>query len=141
MKVNEIMTRDPACCTPETRLQDIARLMSEQNCGAIPVVENENSHRLLGIVTDRDIALRAFNQGEGDPSAMTAADCMTKPVYTVQQNASIDDCWQQMAEHQVRRVPVVDEAGECCGIVAQADLARSDPNAASQFLRRVSQAN
>src|SRR5258708_21178961 len=100
MQVQEIMTYNPACCTPNMDLQQVAKLMIQYNCGALPVVEDEQSKRLIGIITDRDITCRMVAQGE-NPFAATAADCMTSPVYTVAPDADIQDCIHVMAEHQV----------------------------------------
>src|ERR1043165_5792558 len=102
MQVQEIMSNNPACCTPEMDLQQVAKMMTQYNCGALPVVEDEKSKRLIGIITDRDITCRAVAQGQ-NPFAATAADCMTSPVYTVSPNTDIADCIHVMEEHQIRR--------------------------------------
>ena len=124
MKVKDIMTSDPACCTPDTGLKDVARMMVENDCGEIPIVESEESQRPIGVITDRDIACRAVARGL-NPLDLTAKDCMTSPCVTVTPETSVEECCQTMEEHQIRRVPVVDASGACCGIVAQADIARN----------------
>jgi len=126
MQVQEIMTDNPACCIPEMDLQQVAKLMTRYNCGAIPVVEDEQSKRLVGIITDRDITCRAVAEGQ-NPFAATVADCMTSPVFTVAPDTDLEDCIRVMEEHQVRRIPVRDGGGSCCGMVAQADIARCAP--------------
>lgn len=123
MQVKEIMTGNPACCTRETGLKDVARMMVEHDCGAIPVVENEKSQKLVGIVTDRDITCRIVAEGK-NPLELKASDCMTKTVVSVEPETSLEECSRLMEQHQVRRIPVVDSQGVCCGMVAQADLAR-----------------
>lgn len=123
MKVKEIMSKDPACCTRETSLQDVAVLMVEHDCGEIPVVDNMQSKRPVGVVTDRDITVRTVALGK-NPLELRARDCMSSPAVTVTPETSLDDCCNLMEENQLRRVPVVDEAGCCCGIVSQADIAQ-----------------
>ncbi|HEU0185813.1 MAG TPA: CBS domain-containing protein [Blastocatellia bacterium] len=126
MQVKDIMTRDLACCTPDTNLQDVARLMVECDCGEIPVVENKQNMKPMGVVTDRDICCRTVAEGK-NPLQMTAGDCMSSPCVTVTQEMSVEDCCRVMKENQIRRVPVVDESGACRGIVSQADIAKHAP--------------
>jgi len=120
MRAIELMSRNPAICTPETAIERAAQLMDAHDCGCLPVVET-GTGRVVGVVTDRDIAVRAVANGRmpqswvrdvmsSDPSCCSPAD----DVETVQ---------RIMADRQVRRVPVVDEQGYCIGIIAQADLA------------------
>ena len=121
MQVQEIMTRNPACCAPDANLEEVARLMADHDCGEIPVLDEQG--RPLGVVTDRDIACRAVAEGK-DPKQTAAGEVMTSPAVTTTQDASVEDCCAQMEQHQIRRVPVVDASGGCCGMVAQADIAR-----------------
>jgi CBS domain-containing protein len=123
MQVKDIMTTDPACCTPDTALQRVAEMMVENDCGEIPVVDNIASMRPVGVITDRDITCRTVAKGL-NPLVMTAGDCMTTPCVTVTPDMSLDECCRRMEENQIRRVPVVDAGGACCGIVALADVAR-----------------
>ena len=116
----DVMTPDPQCCSPETLLNEVANLMVEADCGEIPVVDA--SKRLIGVVTDRDIVCRVVAKGK-NPSAVTAAECMTQPVVAVPQDTTLDEVVAVMEENQIRRVPVVDASGGCCGIIAQADVA------------------
>ena len=120
MQVREIMTENPACCSPDASIQEAARLMMEHDCGEIPVVDGQN--RPVGVVTDRDISCRAVAQGK-DPARTTVREVMSEPVVTVKPEDSVESCCQSMEENQIRRVPVVDESGSCCGMVAQADIA------------------
>lgn len=139
MQVQEIMTSDPCCCTPEMDLQQVAKMMTMHNCGAIPVVENEQSKRLTGIITDRDITCRAVADGR-IPFAATVADIMTRQVYSVTPDTDIEECIRMMEEHQVRRMPVCDGGGCCCGMVAQADIARCTPEQlAGELIKEMSQ--
>lgn len=126
MKIEEIMTLDPACCEPETDLQEVARLMIKKNCGAIPIIENQKSKKLVGIITDRDIVVRTVAEGKS-PLFTIAKDIMTENVLRLTPEASLEECCELMEKNQVRRIVVVDEDGACIGIVAQADIARKAP--------------
>ena len=134
------MTSDPACCTPDTNLQDVACMMIECDCGAIPVVDNLDSGRVIGMITDRDITCRTVAQGK-NPLDLTAGDCMTSDVACVIPGATLQDLERLMESRQVRRVPVIDDSGCCCGIVAQADIARNAPeHDTAEVVREISQA-
>ena len=139
MEVREIMTPNPVCCTPDTSLEAVARLMLRHDCGEIPVVDSEDTMRLIGVITDRDIVCRSLAQGE-DPLRMAVKDCMSAPAVTVTPETSLDECCQAMEEHQIRRVPVANQDGCCCGMVSQADIARRAPSQqAAEVVREVSQ--
>lgn len=120
MEVLELMTSDPATCRPETSLAEVARLLVENDCGAIPVVDAAG--RPVGIVTDRDIVVRCVAEGKS-PLERTARDCMTSGTVTVAPGTDVKECLELMRGHQIRRIPVVDESGRCVGIVSQADVA------------------
>jgi CBS domain-containing protein len=124
MNVSEIMTKDPACCTPDTSLQDVAKMMVDSDCGCIPVVDSKDSKMPVGMITDRDITCRVVAKGQ-NPLDLTAQDAMTTTVVSVTPETSIEDCCNLMEESQIRRVAVVDANGACCGIVAQADVANN----------------
>ena len=125
MHVQDIMTRDPACCAKDASAQDAARLMVENDCGEIPVIDSEGG--LVGVITDRDICCRVV--AEGKSSGTRVEDIMTQSVVTVTPDTDVDACCYTMESNQVRRVPVIDDAGKCCGMVSQADIARSDADA------------
>jgi CBS domain-containing protein len=125
-KASDIMTSHPAYALPEDRLGEIAKLMCDRDCGEIPIVENEETLRPVGVVTDRDIACRAVAEGK-NPLDMSAAECMSRPCVTVDSGADIEECLALLNQHQIRRLPVVDEKGALCGMVAQADIARTAP--------------
>jgi CBS domain-containing protein len=133
------MSVNPSCCTPDTKLQDVAQLMVQCDCGEIPVVEDRRTMKPVGVVTDRDITCRAVAEGR-NPLDLAARDVMSKPVVTVSPDTSFDECAKTMEDHQIRRVPVVDEHGCLCGIVAQADVANyAPPKKAAEVVREVSQ--
>ena len=118
----DLMTANPQCCTADTPLNEVAQLMVECDCGEIPVVDS--GKKLIGVITDRDIVCRVVAKGT-NPSAATARDAMTQPVISVSENTSLQDVLATMEDHQIRRLPVVDASGSCCGIIAQADIALS----------------
>jgi CBS domain-containing protein len=117
----EIMTPSPQCCSADTPLNEVANLMVEADCGEIPVTDASN--RLIGVITDRDIVCRVVAKGK-NPSAVTAGECMTDQVVVVNEDTSLEAVVSVMEENRIRRVPVVDASGCCCGIIAQADVAR-----------------
>ena len=122
MNVSEIMTKDPACCTADTPLQEVAQIMVEHDCGCVPIVDSEDSRMPVGMLTDRDITTRVVAKGQ-NPLDLTAGDAMTSTVVSVTPDTSVEECCNVMEQSQIRRVAVVDENGACCGIVAQADVA------------------
>jgi len=126
VKVKDVMSESITCCSPDARLPEVARAMIECDCGEIPVVDDKERMRPIGVVTDRDIVVRAV-AAEQDTRELKAAECMTSPCVTTTPETSLDDCMQLMEQHRIRRVPVVDASGSCCGIVAQADIARHAP--------------
>ena len=137
MRVRELMTKSPACCPPDMPLRDVAKLMVEFDCGEIPVVDRK-ANQPIGVITDRDITCRVVAAGK-DPAGLSAKDCMSSPVVTVTPDTSVEECTRIMEANRVRRVPVVDAAGSCCGIVAQADLAACMPEqAAGHAVREIS---
>lgn len=127
IQAKELMSPHPTCCTPETSIREAARLMREHDCGCLPVQESQGTGRVVGVVTDRDIATRAV--AEGRTSETAVSEVMSGDPSCCRPEDSARDVERIMAERQVRRVPVVDEAGCCIGMVAQADLARSSVSA------------
>lgn len=122
MRVKEIMTSKPICCTPKTNLKTVAEMMLEHDCGEIPVVNNETDLKPIGVITDRDIVCRAVAQGKNPLKGM-AREYMTEPCVTVDLEATVEDCCKVLEKNKIRRLPVVDEQGHCRGIVSQADIA------------------
>ena len=139
MIVREIMTANPMCCTPDSSLPEVARMMVQKDCGEIPVLEDEESRLPIGVLTDRDIVCRTI-ANDRNPLDLTAADCMTKSIVTVTPNMSLEECCRIMEEKLIRRVPVVDDSGACIGIVAVADVAlHTGKNVAGHVIREVSE--
>ncbi|KGQ20444.1 CBS domain protein [Lysobacter dokdonensis DS-58] len=135
--VTSVMTANPACATPETPLRDVARMMIENDCGEIPVVDTQGMP--VGVVTDRDITVRIVAEGR-DIMGATASDAMSAPVQTVREDSSLKDATELMEAAKIRRVPVVDAKGKLTGIIAVADIARAGKDArTAQVVKEVSE--
>jgi CBS domain-containing protein len=122
MKVTDIMTENPAFCSVDTPLQEVARMMAECDCGSIPVTDQSN--KPIGVVTDRDITIRTLAHGK-NPFEMIAGEVMTDNPVTVTPDTSLEECCNIMEKNQIRRIIVVNENGAVCGVVAQADVANN----------------
>lgn len=138
MHVRELMTADPACCTADTPLTEVAKMMQQFDCGCIPVVDDMDSKKPVGMITDRDITIRTLAEGR-NPMEMSASDAMTTNVVTVKPETSLEECCNLMEQQQIRRVAVVDEKGSCCGMIAQADIAiNADGRKTAEVVQEVS---
>lgn len=134
--VRDAMTPSVRTPSPSQSLAEAAQLMKSDDVGSIPIVEEG---RLVGIVTDRDIAIRAVAEGI-DPSAVTIADVASRDLVTVEPDQDLDEALALMARHQVRRLPVVEEDGRLVGILAQADVAlEAKEKKAGELLEQISQ--
>ena len=120
-KVHDVMTDSPRCVTPETSVSDAAVLMESEDVGSLPILDGDH---LAGVVTDRDIVIRAIAKGK-DPRGMAVRDVASRELVTVQADDDLMDALQLMATRQVRRLPVVDENNRLVGILSQADVAVS----------------
>jgi CBS domain-containing protein len=121
MRVQEIMTPNPACCTPQDTVERAAQLMAENDCGLLPVVQEKGNSRVVGVITDRDIAVRGVALGKKPDTRVS--ELMTPAPFSCPPDARIDDVERVMSDRQVRRVVIVDDDNCCVGIVAQADIA------------------
>jgi CBS domain-containing protein len=117
--IKEVMTSDVRACEPNATAVEAAKLMAKQDVGPIPVVEEG---RLVGLVTDRDIVVRVVAEGR-DPNITTVGEIASRDLVTVSPDEDLDEGLKLLAQHQVRRLPVVD-GDRLVGIVAQADIAR-----------------
>lgn len=141
-KCNEIMTKNPVCCLPDDGVAKAAELMKSGNIGSIPVVESEQTKKLVGIVTDRDLALKIIAEGR-DAKSTKVESVMTHKVVTCHADDDLQKALDAMTEHQLRRIPVVDNDNRIVGIIAQADVAtRADqPEKTAEMVKEISQAN
>ena len=141
-KCHEVMTKNPVCCWPNDSAAKAAELMKSGNIGSIPVIENEQIQKLVGIVTDRDLALKIVAKGLDAKSTKVEA-VMTHKVVTCMADDDLQKALNAMAEHQLRRIPIVDNNHRVVGIIAQADVAtRADqPEKTAEMVKEISQAN
>lgn len=134
MKIENVMTRDVKVVTPDASIQQAAQLMDQLNVGALPVC---NGDRLLGMITDRDITIRATAAGL-TPADTKVADAMTGDVHWCYADDDVDALIRTMGDVQIRRIPVVDEDKRLVGIVSLGDLADDRISGAEKTLRRIS---
>jgi CBS domain-containing protein len=118
--IRDAMTSNPTTVEPSTTVQEAARTMKSEDVGSLPIVEGD---RLVGVVTDRDLAIRILAEGKGLDT--TVGEIASKDVVTVDPQQSIEEAGRLMAQHQIRRLPVTEEDGKLVGILAQADVAQS----------------
>lgn len=137
MLVKQCMIKDVKLASPQTTIKEIARKMRDGDFGAMPVAEND---RLVGMVTDRDIVIRAVCEGK-DPNTTTAKDCMTKQVLYCYEDQTLEEVAKNLGDNQIRRVPVLTREKRLVGIVALGDIAVSDvdPKKVEETLSHISQ--
>lgn len=123
MTCKDLMTSKPACCTPNDTAAKAAQLMKSKDVGPIPVVAGESDKRVVGIVTDRDLALKVIAEGR-DANTVLVEEVMTRHPACCQESEDLESALRLMSMHQVRRVPVVDKNFHLVGIISQADIAR-----------------
>src|SRR5262249_27819335 len=121
MKVREVMSSNPICCLPTDTAEKVAKSLREHNIGSIPVVIDQQTRKLIGIITDRDLCCSIVADGL-DPKRTAIEKFVTPNPVSCRDGENLEHCERAMQEHQVRRIPVVDGAGTVIGIVAQADL-------------------
>ena len=135
MKVSEVMTREVQTVSPDQPAQDAASFMLQANAGSIPVIDGE---RLIGMITDRDIAVRGVAKGYGPDTPVR--ELMSNDIVCAQEDDNVEDVATKMSEAQVRRLPVIDQDQRLCGIVSLGDLAReTNSESAHEALEGVSQ--
>jgi CBS domain-containing protein len=136
------MTKNPFCCLPNDSVEKAASMMKRENVGSIPVIETEQTKKLIGIVTDRDLALKIIAGGL-DPKSTKVNAVMTHEVVTCLEDDDVQKALDAMAEHQLRRIPVVNTDNTIVGIIAQADVATrvDQPKKTAEMVKEISQAN
>jgi CBS domain-containing protein len=140
MQVRDVMTKDPSSVTPAATIREAAQLMQRENVGIVPVVEEKSTNRLLGVVTDRDIALRIVAEGR-DAGTRVSEVMSSNQLRTCTPDDDVDEAMEAMASEQVRRIPIVDGRGALVGIVAQADIVRKtrDEDKAGNTVKEISE--
>jgi len=141
-KCNEVMTKNPVCCLPNDMVAKVAQLMKSKDIGPVPIIENEQTKKLVGIVTDRDLALKIVAEGR-DAKSTKAEEVMTRKVVTCRGEDDVQKALDAMSEHQLRRIPVVDNDNRIVGIIAQADVATrvDQPAKTAEVVKDISQSN
>lgn len=135
MQVRDLMTEGPVGCSPSNSILDVAKLMAKHDCGMIPVLDGAG--KPIGVLTDRDIVCRVIARSMATDTVVR--EVMSGPAVTVTPDTMIDACCRLMEANQVRRLPVVDDDGCCCGMVTQADIAlHTSDEMAADVVRDVS---
>ena len=139
MKAREIMTTNPESVTPSDSVQSAARIMRDSDVGIVPVVDDQQSRRLRGVITDRDITVRCV--AEGRDGNCRVSDLMSNDLVTARPDDDVGQIMDRMKSEQIRRVPIVDDNNCLVGIVAQADLALDGPSdrAVGEVVERISE--
>ena len=134
--IREVMTANPRSIERSTPVAEAARLMRDENVGSLPITEGD---RLVGTITDRDITIRVTAEGR-DPQSTTVGDVASTDLVTIDPQQDLDEALRLMAQHQVRRLPVVEEDGRLVGILAQADVAtEAGPQETGRVVGEISQ--
>ena len=138
MKIKEVMSSNPSCCLPTDTAQHVAKLMCDRNVGSLPVVIDQQSRKLVGMITDRDLCCKVLGQGLDPRSTRIDRFIAAAPV-TCRDGENLEKCERAMQEHQVRRVPIIDSEDRVIGIVSLADLAlRDKPERISKTVAEIS---
>lgn len=140
MTCQEVMTVEPVCCVPDDRVTEVARVMRAQDVGSVPVVDDLANRRLIGMVTDRDLAIRVIAEGR-DADDTSVRDVMSMNPVACQATDVYQEALRAMGEHQLRRIPVIDGDGRLAGIIAQADVATrlAEPSTTGAVVEAISE--
>ncbi len=141
-RCDEVMTKDPICCLADDVVAKAAQIMKDRDIGSVPVIENEHSRKLVGIVTDRDLALQVVAYGY-DPKTTKVAYVMSHGVVTCRAEDNLQEALDLMSDYQLRRIPVVDNHDQIIGIIAQADVALrgNQPEKTAMTVKEISQSS
>lgn len=138
----DLMTSNPICCLATDNVKSVAETMKRENIGPIPVIDGEQTRKLIGVITDRDLALKVV--GEGRDAASTKVEAvMTRKVVTCRADDSMQRALDAMAENQLRRIVIVDQEYKVLGIISQADVATrvDQPEKTAEMVKEISQSN
>ena len=141
MNCSEVMTDNPVCCLSTDLVSQAARLMRREDVGPVPVINDDRTRQLIGIVTDRDLAIKVVAESR-DSNRTTVGDVMTSTIVVCRASEDVSSAIKAMEEHQIRRVPVIDDEGRIVGIISQADVATriSEPQRIAEVVHEISQA-
>jgi len=141
MNCREVMTENPVCSLPTDPVSQAARVMRREDVGAVPVISDEQSRTLIGIVTDRDLAIKVVAESR-DPNQTAVGDVMTATIVACRANDDLSSAIKAMEEHQIRRIPVLDGDSRIIGIISLADMAIRvhEPEKTAEMVEEISQA-
>ena len=140
MKCQDVMTDNPVCCLPDDTAGQAARLMRREHVGSIPVISDDRSRSLIGIISDRDLATKVVAESR-DPNHTPIFDVMTRTIVACRGNDDLSSAIKAMREHEIRRVPIVDSEGHIIGVIAQGDVSlRVQPREFTGIIADVPQA-
>ena len=136
----EVMTPNPVCCLPTDSPKRAAEYMKRENVGSIPVIENEQTRKLIGIITDRDLVLKVIAKGR-DTLSTKVESVMTRKMVSCRADDSLQKAMDLMSKYQIRRIAIVDKAHVILGIISQADLATrgNRPEKTAEVVKEISQ--
>ena len=139
-KCSDVMTDNPVYALPDDTVEKVAQLMKKEDIGPVPVVDDEQNKRLVGIVTDRDLALKVVAEGR-DPQTTKAEEVMTRKLITCRPDDDVESAMKAMAQYQLRRIPVVDNDDRLVGIISQADVATrvDEPEKTAEVVKEISE--
>ena len=140
MKNSDIMTKDLVYSLPSDMVSDVAQLMKNEDIGPVLIVDDSHDgKRLVGIVTDRDLAIKVVGEGR-DPKSTRVEDVMTGSLVTCRADDDVENAMRAMAQNQLRRIPVVDDSGQLVGIISQADVATrlNEPQSTAEVVKEIS---
>ena len=136
----DVMTPNPTTCLPTSSVKSAAELMKKESIGSLPVVENQDTQKLIGIITDRDMAMKVVAKGL-DANATNVEAVMTRKVISFRPDDHMQQALDAMSEHQLRRIVIVDKNRKVLGIIAQADVATrgGQPDKTAEVVKDISQ--
>ena len=139
-KCSDVMTEEVVYSSPGDVVSHVAQLMKTEDIGPVLIVDNEESKKLIGIVTDRDLALKVVAEGR-DPNTTTVEEVMSRKLITCRADDEVESALKAMAQYQLRRIPVVDDNMTLVGIISQADVATrvGEPEKTAEVVKEISE--
>ena len=139
-KCSDVMTKNPVYALPDDTVEKVAQLMKKEDIGPVPVVDNDRNKTLVGIVTDRDLALEVVAEGR-NPQTTKVEEVMTRKLITCNANDNVESALKAMAQYQLRRIPVVENGNKLVGIISQADVATrvDEPEKTAEVVKEISE--
>ncbi len=139
-KARDVMTKELVYASPQDTVSHVAQLMKMEDIGPVLIVDNEESRRLVGIVTDRDLVLKVIAEGQ-DPNTTRVEEVMSKKLVTCRADDDVENAMKAMAQYQLRRIPVVEDDNRLVGIISQADIATrvGEPEKTAEVVKEISE--